>query len=174
MPANSYRALAHNERHLKGIGDAASTAADGITLGDLLDAEVAAKNSIDGWLLAVCGGVRGAAIIAEFEAATADTIDPEIADLADLYASALVWEWYEKRNFGNVSRADAPVLRSATLREQAVAKASQIERSGKVWTTTKDVRRLRYAPLEQGPVGGGPMYGKTYFPTPDDLAAEDL
>lgn len=174
MPAASYRALTHNERHLKGIGAAATSAADGITAADLLVAERMAKTTVDGWLVALCGGVRGPAIVAEFAGATEANIDPLIADLADLHASAIVWEWYEKRNFGNVSRADAPLLRSATLREMAVAAASKIERSGKTVKVDGTVRRLKYAPLEQGAVAGGPMYGKTYFSTPDDLEAEDL
>lgn len=175
MPANSYRALAHNERHLKGIGDAAASPSDGITQNDLLEAEAMAKNTIDGWLLAVCGGVRGKAIVDEFEAAASDlTIDPAIRDVADLLASAIVWDWYEKRNTGNVSRADTPILRSVTLREQATAEAAKIERAGKLLKADKTVRRLRYAALEQGVAGGGPLYGKTYFPTPDDLEPEDV
>ncbi len=175
MPAETYRTLAHNERHLKGIGDPAPTPDAGITASDLLEAERMAKTKVDSWLLALCGGVRGKATILEFEAAVDEAdIDPEIRDLADLLASSIVWDWYEKRNTGNVSRADTPILRSTTLTEQAVSAAMKVERAGKTWKADKTVRRLKYGPLEQGPVGGGPMYGKTNFPTPTDLAGTDV
>lgn len=175
MPATSYKPLAHNERHLKGIGEPAPTPDAGITANDLLEAERQAKNTIDGWLLGVCGPSRASTIIAEYVAATdpAD-VDPEIADLADLYASSIVWGWYETRNFGNVTRADAPLLHSTTLKQMAVEKAERIESAGKILKADGTVRRLRYSKWEQGPVGGGPMMGKTYFPTPDDLLPSDV
>lgn len=174
MPAASYKSLAFDERHLKGIGNAAATPAEGVTLGDLLEAERMAQNKINSWLLAVCGGVRGAELAGVYTAATEAEIDPEIADLADLIASSIVWGWYQRRNSANIARSDAPVSMEDSLMDQAIAKGEQIRASGKILKADGTLRRLKFAAREQGPVGGGPMYGKTHFPQPSWMTPEDL
>lgn len=163
MPAASYCVLTHDARYLKGIGAAESTQPAGITAADLLQAERLAKDAIDGWLVGVARATRGAAIVAELTAAPQASVDPEIVNLADLKASAIIWEWYETRNFGNITQADAPTLKSTQLKEDAVAKASGIEEAGILIKADRTIRRLRYSGLEQGMVVGGPMSGGSHF-----------
>lgn len=164
MPAASYKPLAANERHLKGLGALATTEAAGIEASTLLDAELQAKNKIDAWLLALCGAARGKAIIDEFVAADADEIDPLIADLADLRASSIVWGWYEARNHANVPFGERPRPSEADrLLKMAIDLAASIERSGKTLDSTGAVRRLRYSKWEQGPAVDGPMSRGSLF-----------
>lgn len=160
MPAASYRALVADTGPLVGVVlDVEIDAAD------LLKAELQAKTTIDTWLLGMCGAARGSEIVDEFEAADEDAIDPDIAELAELYGVSIVRRWVEAKNFGNVQSGDAPRTPTAGEKalEEAKAKAKAIFLAGKVRKAAGGYRRLRYGPREQGPSAGGPMAGGSFF-----------
>lgn len=160
MPAASYCALTLDRRYLAGIG----TDNGFITAPMLLEAEAKAKNTIDTWLLGLCGETTGKTIIAALVALNNANVDPDIKDLADLHASAIVRKWYEQRSAPQGEDSESPrVSPAADIADKAVAKARAIATSGKVMKADGTVRRLRYAAREQGPAAGGPMSGGSYF-----------
>lgn len=163
MPLETYVTLEANKRHLKGV-TVSETQANGIVPADLLDAEAKAFTRINDWILSFTGAKAGKAIVDIFKAGPITVVDKSIIDLADLLASAYVWEWWEVRNFRDAQRGEEPYTpRYKELQEQALKLARGIERSGKTMKPDGTVRRWKYGPHEQGPIVGGAMVRGSYF-----------
>lgn len=161
----SYRTLEFDKRHLKGL-TAGPSAAGGIVQADLTDAEVTTYARVNEWIIEITGANRGKSIIDSLDD-TADLVDASIEELADLIASAYVWERWTARNFGTQPENEQPGLRPEPKHEQlqkaAVKLAMGIKRSGKTRKKDGTIRRWRYGPLEQGPAIVGPMSSGSLF-----------
>lgn len=156
----SYRALAANRSYLKWLPDVKPAADLGITVTDLADAELYARDRINLWIIQVAGPKRGAEIVEEFLDDT-NPIDPVFTHAADLVASARISQTWEQRNFDN-SGPDAQTGRKSheTLLQEAMGLLRDLRTVGYSVRSDGSVRRLRLSGLRQGPVVAGPMSGE--------------
>ena len=158
----TYYALDFNRGELKQVTEA-TAGANGVDTADLVLAEKNALDRINQCIGRIAGPVNAAVIIAAYMDDTG-TLDPIIAQLAELVASADILEQYERYNKsdegqdGQTQRTDADAVRG-----RATAIIKDIVDSGGTWTSAQVFRRWYYPKGSQGPRASGPMAGGSRF-----------
>jgi hypothetical protein len=155
----SYKPLTAGEGYLKWLPTLETSSDRGITPDDLLSAELWARDKVNIWLVRMAGPNTGQQIVTEF-LNDANPIDPAIAHIAEIVASARISQTWEDRQFDSAG-PDAQTQRR-TYREildEAIGLMGEIRQTGYTVKSNGTLRRLRLGTLQQGPIVAGPMSG---------------